>query len=245
MNGDPAALTDLAFPHLVAERRMLVPASTEEDAADALRRRLRRLALDVHDGPMQSLIGVGLGLGGLRKRLAAAALSTQDAAGELEQMVSELLNAERGMRDLITSLESAGKTDLDSFESIATAEVERFKGICTAATELDVSDGVWPDSHSQEIAVRAVLREALNNVAQHAHARRVCVRLDADDAVIRLEVADDGDGFDPGAVDADRIGLASMRERLQLLGGQLALESKPGGPTRMRATLYRWRPANV
>ncbi len=205
---------------------------------------MRRLALDVHDGPMQSLIAVGFGLGQLRRRLQAASVSGEEAAGELEAMVAELANAEHGMRDLITSLESAGKTDLDSLELIAHTELERFRGLCEATTELVVPSGVWPDSHSQEIAIRAVLREALNNVAQHAHARSVYVSLHADDAVIRLEIVDDGGGFDRAAVQADRIGLVSMRERLQLLGGRLVIDSRPGGPTRVSATFQRWRPAD-
>jgi two-component system, NarL family, sensor histidine kinase DegS len=244
MTGDPAAVTQLAYSSIVAGRLPAVPAPTEEDDSDALRRRMRRLALDVHDGPMQSLIAVGLGLGQLRQRLAAQSLSRENAASELELMVSELSNAERGMRDLITTLESAGKTDLDSLETIAHAELERFNRLCPAITELDVTPETWPDSHSQEIAIRAVLRESLNNVAQHARARRVCVSLHADEAVIRLEVADDGDGFDPGTVDGDRIGLVSMRERLHLLGGRLVIDSKPGGPTRVSATFHRWHPTD-
>jgi two-component system sensor histidine kinase DegS len=237
-------VTELTYSPILAGGRAAALAPTDEDESDALRRRMRRLALDVHDGPMQSLIAVGVGLGQLRHRLSTDSLSCEEAASELQVMVSELTSTEQAMRDLITTLESAGKTDLDSLESIARAELERFDLLCSALTELDVVSGAWPDSHSQEIAIRAVLREALNNVAQHARARRVCVRLHADDAVIRLEVADDGDGFDPGAVEADRIGLVSMRERLHLLGGRLAIDSKPGGPTRVSATFHRWRPTD-
>jgi signal transduction histidine kinase len=234
-------MTQLAFTSTLSERRPLAPAPAEEDDSDALRRRMRRLALDVHDGPMQSLIAVGYNLGQLRQRLRGASLSGEEAATDLEQLISELANAERGMRDLITSLESAAKTDLDSLESIAQAEVERFSRLSGADVELDVPVDVWPDSHSQEIAIRAVLGESLNNVAQHAHAHRVCVSLRADDSAIRLDVADDGDGFEPAAVGADRIGLASMRERLHLLGGRLTVASKPGGPTLVCAVFRRWR----
>jgi len=237
-------VTQLAYSATSPERARLVPPPAEEDHSDALRRRMRRLALDVHDGPMQSLVAVGFGLGQLRRRLQAASVSGEEAAGELEVMVAELVSAEHGMRELITSLESAGKTDLDSLELIARTELERFRGLCEATAEVVVPSGVWPDSHSQEIAIRAVLREALNNVAKHAHARSVHVSLRADDAVIRLEIVDDGGGFDRAAVQADRIGLVSMRERLQLLGGRLVIDSRPGGPTRVSATFHRWRPAD-
>ena len=62
-----------------------------------------------------------------------------------------------------------------------------------------------------------------------------------------MEVRDDGHGFDPaGVVPAENgesgIGLVGMRERLRLLGGSLELESAPGGPTTVRATLPRWLP---
>jgi two-component system, NarL family, sensor kinase len=235
-------MSQLALSSTVAEREPVLPAPTEEEESDALRRRIRRLALDVHDGPMQILVAVGYGLGLLGQHLRSGSLSGEAAAAELESLVSELADTERGMRDLITTLESTAKTDLDSLESIARSEVERFRRLCGAEVELTVPQDVWPDSHSQEIAIRAVLGESLNNVAKHAAARRICVSLHADDSVIRLDVADDGDGFDPLAVDGDRIGLVSMRERLHLLGGHLAIESKRGGPTRVRATFRRWRP---
>jgi signal transduction histidine kinase len=236
-------MTQLAYSSTAPDRESLAPTLPEEDS-DALRRRMRRLALDVHDGPMQILVALGYGLAHLRQRLLSASLPGEAAAAELETLISELADAERGMRDLITSLESAAKKDLDSLESIVGTEIERVGRLCGAEVERAVPPDVWPDSHSQEIAIRAVLGESLNNVAKHARARRVCVNLKADDSVIRLDVADDGDGFDPAAVGPDRIGLVSMRERLHLLGGHLAIESKPGGPTRISATFRRWRPTD-
>jgi signal transduction histidine kinase len=62
--------------------------------------------------------------------------------------------------------------------------------------------------------------------------------------VLRLEVCDDGRGFDPdatGRIGADHIGLEGMRERLQLLGGTLTVDSRPGGPTTIIAELEKWQ----
>jgi len=216
-----------------------------DDEAEALRRRLRRLALDVHDGPMQSLVGVGYALAQLRDGLRSTRITAADAADRLQLLAEELAAAEQGMRRLITSLESAGKAHLDPLDLIAGHELERFRSISTAQVELVVPPSTLPDTHSQEIALRSVLREALNNVAKHADAKTVRVLLAADDEVIRLEIVDDGCGFDPAVVGGDRIGLTSMRERLQLLDGELRIESRPGGPTRVEARFRRWQPAHV
>jgi signal transduction histidine kinase len=191
---------------------------------------------------MQSLIGVAYGLSQLRDGLGAERVTGAEATERLDRLVGELAAAEQGMRRLITSLESAGKAELESLAVIVETEVERFRRICSARTELAVPLSVFPDTHSQEIAVRSVLREALNNVAKHAHAEEALVLVSADEDDFRLEVVDDGCGFDPAAVNGDRIGLASMQERLQLLGGRLEIESKPGGPTRVLATFRRWHP---
>jgi signal transduction histidine kinase len=208
-------------------------------AAGAVDRRLRRLALDVHDGPMQSLVAIGYGLQDLRRRLEGPR-ETEGAVDQLDLMVAELVGAEQGLRSLITTLDD-GATSFDTLDVIAAREVERFGSRSGAATEVVVQSGCRPDSHSQEIAISSVLREALTNVAKHAEACNVVVRLEADEERILLHVEDDGRGFDPDAVSADRIGLASMHDRLGLIGGDLSIATRPGGPTVVTALFRRWQ----
>ncbi len=90
-----------------------------------------------------------------------------------------------------------------------------------------------------EIALYRLLQEALSNVATHAAATKVVVRLRQADGVISLTISDDGIGFDPGAVSRRRpdagIGLAGMRERIELLDGALSIESGPGRGTTIAA----------
>jgi two-component system, NarL family, sensor kinase len=215
----------------------LAPTIEDPDEAEGLRRRLRRLALDVHDGPMQSLIAAGFGLSDLKRHADA------DLADRLTEIAAELAGAERHLRDLITTLEDSGKDELESLADIAAAEIARFQRACPIEVELIIPADAHPDSHSQEIAIRSILREALTNVGKHAHATAVRVELGSTAAGIRLEVEDDGRGFDPVAAGTDRIGLTSMRERLQFLGGSLAIVSREGGPTVVTAVLHRWRRA--
>jgi PAS domain S-box-containing protein len=91
-----------------------------------------------------------------------------------------------------------------------------------------------------EITLYRVAQEALNNVQKHARTTAACVALTQWGRKVRLEVRDEGQGFDPSASSAEegpveRMGLSSMRERVALLGGELEIKSKPGAGTSLVA----------
>ena len=93
-----------------------------------------------------------------------------------------------------------------------------------------------------ESALLRICQESLANVLKHANAKRVSVKVDFDDARVHLKVCDDGIGFNPqipSQWDRDRggFGLVSMRERAQLLGGELKLNSTVGHGTVVEASL--------
>jgi signal transduction histidine kinase len=88
-----------------------------------------------------------------------------------------------------------------------------------------------------EAALYRVCQEALTNVARHARAGRVTVRLIATPERVWLIVEDDGRGFDASEVPEDRHGLVGMRERAEMLGGTLQVRSSPGAGTRVEATV--------
>jgi signal transduction histidine kinase len=80
--------------------------------------------------------------------------------------------------------------------------------------------------------------EALNNILKHAAATSVTVYIRAEEERVELEVVDDGQGFDPDAVsDRGGMGLASMRERAEKLGGSLTVLSAPGEGTRIKVSV--------
>jgi signal transduction histidine kinase len=93
-------------------------------------------------------------------------------------------------------------------------------------------DSLPPDV---EQCVYRVAQEALANAARHAQAQRVRVSLSQEDSRLTLAVSDDGRGFDPGDVDAERhLGIRGMQERAEMVGGTLEIESEPGQGTMVR-----------
>src|SRR5690606_18906077 len=102
----------------------------------------------------------------------------------------------------------------------------------TAATLSTVGDGRHLDTGSAVVLLR-VVQEALHNVRKHAGATTVAVELEMLDATVRVQVRDDGAGFDPGAVTGG-YGLGSMRARVEQVGGTLTISSAPGQGTTIR-----------
>lgn len=112
------------------------------------------------------------------------------------------------------------------------------RGTCEYGSgyELELSVGAGFPVDLLETVGRELLRiiqEALTNARRHSGASHVTVSLEASDAEVRIEVSDNGRGFDPDAVEPG-IGLRSMRERAEVLDGELRVESEPGKGTRVR-----------
>lgn len=84
-----------------------------------------------------------------------------------------------------------------------------------------------------EVAVYRVAQEAIVNAVRHAHARAVTLTVGAADGLLRLEVRDDGRGFDRGKLRSAALGLVAMEERATALGGRLRVDSAPGTGTRV------------
>jgi signal transduction histidine kinase len=83
------------------------------------------------------------------------------------------------------------------------------------------------------LEVYRVAQEALGNAVRHAHAHEIAIRIERAPHGLRLQIHDDGIGFDPRHVDPRGLGLTGMRERAALLGGRLRVASRPGSGTRV------------
>jgi signal transduction histidine kinase len=101
------------------------------------------------------------------------------------------------------------------------------------ATRFRAINGSRPLPPRVEVALYRVCQEALTNVARHARARRVTVRLVATPESVQLSIQDDGRGFDASHIADGRHGIVGMRERVEMLGGSLEMKSDPGEGTRV------------
>ena len=149
-------------------------------------------------------------------------------------MIDSLRRASQGVREALYELragEVVGRALARAVENLVWVERRRTPQVDVT---LGVSEGV-PQEIPKEVCkdVLLVVREALANARRHSAARRVRVALDATDEEIRVEVSDDGAGFDPRQ-SAEGVGLSAMRERSAALGGKLEVSSEPGKGTTVR-----------
>jgi signal transduction histidine kinase len=201
-------------------------------AAEAERTRWAR---ELHDDTLQ-------GLGILRLTLAAAqrdghpdALRTA-VRQALEQLGSDIAN----LRGLITDLRPAALDQL-GIEAAVMALVDRAR---RSGLAVDVSmDLAYEQGHAStryisdlETAIYRIVQEALTNATKHGQAKRAVVEIHEDERDVRVVVRDDGHGFDPGDK-SPGFGLPGMRERAELLGGALSIESAAGSGTMVSASL--------
>jgi signal transduction histidine kinase len=210
---------------------------------DGAERRLARLALDIHDGPVQDVAALTADVRELRGRLEAVVPAP--AAESLLDIQSRLAQLHVDLRDLAHVLEARTLVEPPLPEVLA-AQADTFAARCSIDLELELSGDLHDLTRSQRIAVARVVQEALSNVREHSGARRARVVVAGGPDALEIRVCDNGRGFDPAAADAggqsgDHLGLAGMSERVALLNGTLSVDTKRGGPTRIDVTIPRWR----
>ena len=221
----------------------------EAGLAEANERLLVRLGFDLHDGPLQQVYALAQDVHLLRGQLVdlVASEHRDTVVGRFADLESQLAELHQDLRDLAHSLEprSLLQQPLPDAVERELAALSRRTGIATSVTLEGSFDAL---TASQRIALLRVLQEALSNVRHHSGSREVAVLLREEGFKgVCMEIRDDGRGFDPDAVvpaeDGESgIGLVGMRARLRLLGGRLEIESAPGGPTTVEATLPHWLP---
>jgi two-component system sensor histidine kinase UhpB len=219
---------ELAFLRMMgrleAERRRAGSA-----ALQAQEQERARVARDLHDEVNQSLTGL------LLRLEAARAAAPPELKGELAETKALANQAMRELLSLARQLRPTALDDLGLAAAIA-GQVEQL-GRGEIDTEL-VTEGEFGElGDDAQLVVYRVAQEALSNAARHSGAKRVTARLARLlDAGVELEVVDDGRGF---AFDqAERgLGIAGMRERALLVGGELTIESRPGHGTTVRLSV--------
>ena len=143
------------------------------------------------------------------------------------------------MRTLLLELRPAALIEADLGELLRHL-TDAFVGRTRVPIELAV-EGQARVPPEVQVALYRVAQEALNNVAKHAGASRVDVRLRLEPDLVALSIADNGHGFDPAAVGAGHLGLGIMRERCAQIGAAFTLESGPREGT-MVSVMWSARP---
>ncbi len=187
-----------------------------------------RLALDLHDSVAQKLFGLLLTAEAARTLQESDPGAAGEHVGRLRDLAQEALDE---LRSLVFELRPAD-LERDGLCGALQKHVELVRRLGRHEIELVTPEGIAPDPERDRELLR-IAQEALQNALKHAQADRIVVRLQADDGLLKLEVEDDGVGFDPTAASSRSrsLGLTSMEERARRLGGRLEIRSTPGAGT--------------
>ena len=193
----------------------------------------RRLGRELHDDVTQRLAGLSMETAALGRLVdPAARLAAEQGIG------SELARLSRDVHALAYRLHPSVLDDLGLEEALR-IECERASRRGAVPVAFESASGADAVRGPLALSLFRVAQEALRNALRHAQAQRIGVGLRVDGGSAELRVQDDGQGFDPQAERARAsLGLASMRERMALLGGRLEIRSRPGQGTCVTA----WAP---
>jgi signal transduction histidine kinase len=190
-----------------------------------------RLALELHDAVSQKLFGLVLSAEAAGTLLERDPPAARAQVAKLQALAQEALDE---LRSLVFELRPAD-LERDGLAGALRKHVEVLRRVQQREIALDVADGRPGDVRRDQEVLR-IAQEALQNALRHADAERVAVRLRRGGDRLLLEVDDDGVGFEPAAAGlrSRRLGLTSMEERAQRLGGSLTIRSTPGEGTTVR-----------
>ena len=204
--------------------------------ARAIEAERSRIARDLHDGILQSLLSIEIQLDVLRRRVAAT--PPEQASNALANLQQTVKNEAAELRQTVTDLRPLRVQSADLVD-LMRGFAERYRNESPIALDLliDSAELRAPDRVCREIF--QIYREALNNIKKHAKASHVVVKLSQDDSRLVLVVDDNGEGFSfAGRFTADeldrlRLGPISIKERSRTVGGVLTVESNPGHGARL------------
>jgi PAS domain S-box-containing protein len=229
----------------ITEMRTLQQQQLEQRTQIEVHRRLqeyrererREIARDIHDGPIQTLMSALINIQITKDIVENAAVQL-----DLEGISATVRSAVGELRDVVNQLRPPALIRFGLSRSI-TIHAEDFKDRhphCQIDLDLPAQDIQMDED--QILTLFRVYQEGLNNIARHAHAKRIQVRytLTADQA--ELEIKDDGGGFEVPSdlleqTNKGHFGLAGMRERAEAVGGFFSVESQPGKGARIRTVI--------
>ena len=225
---DEKVITVLAAHAAIAiENARLFEASRELSVIEER----NRLARELHDAMTQNLFSLSLtaqAAGGLVRTDPARAEAEIDHIGRLAR------ETQAELRSLIFELRPP-RLEADGLVATIGKDLEVLGRAHGLKADLRVH-GTPELASAAEMELYRIVQEALNNAVRHARAESVAVDVDATDGMVTITVRDEGAGFDPAAraIRERRLGLTSMRERAESLGGTLTIETAPRSGTTVR-----------
>jgi signal transduction histidine kinase len=206
----------------------------ERDLRAAINER-ERISQDLHDGILQSLYAVGLGLEACKplmtqRHYKRARATMSEAIGQLNHVMSEV-------RNFIAGLESQmlqGSTFPSALQEMVTSLAAAHPLRCRVTVDKTAADHI---STQQALHLLNIVREALSNSRRHAQATKATVTLKQLSRCIRLSIVDNGIGFEPASQRGVGHGLTNMAARARKVGGRFAVRSVPQHGTRITIDL--------
>lgn len=230
------ALVTVGVRARLRQEGLLREVTEARDALVAVEKERERMGYDLHDGAIQSLYAIQLGLSRTAEIIKPAQPETALRLSETREQVNEVIG---DLRQFIHSAAASSTSpSTPQLEHVLSSMIQWLRPTTTAQLTLEaqprISEQVTP---RQAVALTQVARTALANALRHSQATHICLRLSGGPQAIRLEVTDNGVGFDPDRKEEGGLGLHTMRTRALEANGRLSIETKPGGGTRVTVTL--------
>jgi two-component system, NarL family, sensor histidine kinase DegS len=225
--GSGSSIEDFQLRHQLGLR--IIKAQEEE--------RLR-VAREIHDGPAQSMANVVLRAEICEKLMTIDPENVRAELHDLKEMVKISLQE---VRKIIFNLRPMVLDDLGIIPTL-----RRFIAELQKRTDMSIELVVLGGENERlasplEVAIFRIVQEALNNILKHAEAKRCVIKIEIIAGRVNITIVDDGCGFDTDQVmkgtEMDCFGLLGMRERVQLLDGQLRISSAPGKGTEIHVRI--------
>jgi len=199
---------------------------------EAQERERQRLSRQMHDGPAQSLTNLIL-----QAEICERLFDTDpdQARTELTSLKNAVAGTFQKVKGFILNLRPMMLDDLGVIPTLR-RYVDGFTDNSGVVTNLTVTGKERRLESYKEVTVFRLIQELLNNAYEYGNASSVQISVDMGDELVRVAVEDNGSGFELGeslaSPDADRLGLATMRERVEMLGGQIRFDSGLGRGTK-------------
>jgi PAS domain S-box-containing protein len=196
-----------------------------------------RIARDLHDGPIQGVSAASLSLEAVKLMMESG--DTSRALDTVKHICMELGEEAMSLRRIMSDLRPPLLEQRGLIPAVRELCEKWQRDTAVPVDVIADAQGVIPND-VETLAYR-VVQEAMSNVKKHASATKVTIRIEGSAGSLRVEVRDNGAGFDPEDarefLRSGKVGLASMRERAELAGGTLTVKSAPGTGTVVTATL--------